>query len=94
MTVLEMGHIGKGVKKLKKQLTCIYGKHTKQCYEVLQKRMERDNFMSPEEAKCLGIIDHVLEHPPFSIMDSEDKLTSPKANEELEKPIKSDQRIV
>lgn len=26
--------------------------------------MERDSYMSPEEAKDLGLIDHVLEHPP------------------------------
>lgn len=26
--------------------------------------MERDNFMSPEEAKDFGLIDHVLEKPP------------------------------
>lgn len=26
--------------------------------------MERDKFMSPEEAKELGIIDSVLQHPP------------------------------
>ena len=27
--------------------------------------MERDRFMSPEEAKEFGIIDKVLEHPPL-----------------------------
>lgn len=27
-------------------------------------KMERDNFMSPDEAKHLGLIDHVLAHPP------------------------------
>ena len=26
--------------------------------------MERDTFMSPEEAKEFGIIDHVLDKPP------------------------------
>lgn len=26
--------------------------------------MERDRFMSAEEAKTFGIVDHVLEHPP------------------------------
>lgn len=33
-------------------------------------RMERDHFMTPEEAKTLGIIDHVLEHPPETVSDS------------------------
>ena len=26
--------------------------------------MERDNFMSPQEAKEFGLLDTVLEHPP------------------------------
>lgn len=26
--------------------------------------MERDRFMTPEEARSFGIIDHVLEKPP------------------------------
>ncbi|XP_017465127.1 PREDICTED: ATP-dependent Clp protease proteolytic subunit isoform X2 [Rhagoletis zephyria] len=50
--------------KLKKQLINIYVKHTRQPYDSLQQCMERDNFMSPEEAKKKGLIDHVLKHPP------------------------------
>lgn len=50
--------------RLKKSLTEIYAKHTKQPFETLYNHMERDKFMSPEEAKTLGIIDSVLEHPP------------------------------
>ncbi|XP_054083876.1 ATP-dependent Clp protease proteolytic subunit isoform X1 [Zeugodacus cucurbitae] len=57
--------------KLKKQLTNIYVKHTKQCYDKLQQNMERDNFMSPEEAKKMGLIDHVLEHPPQAEVEGE-----------------------
>uniref|UniRef100_A0A182VU25 ATP-dependent Clp protease proteolytic subunit n=1 Tax=Anopheles minimus TaxID=112268 RepID=A0A182VU25_9DIPT len=43
--------------KLKKQLTEIYGKHTKTSVELLYSKMERDTFLSPEEAQTLGIID-------------------------------------
>ncbi|XP_049302125.1 ATP-dependent Clp protease proteolytic subunit [Bactrocera dorsalis] len=57
--------------KLKKQLINIYVKHTKQCYDKLQQDMERDNFMSPEEAKRMGLIDHVLEHPPQTEADGD-----------------------
>lgn len=32
--------------------------------------MERDHFMTPEEAKTLGIIDHVLEHPPETVSET------------------------
>ncbi|XP_065089147.1 ATP-dependent Clp protease proteolytic subunit, mitochondrial [Ochlerotatus camptorhynchus] len=52
--------------KLKKQLTEIYGKHTKTSMDVLYSKMERDTFFSPEEAQTLGLIDTVLEHPPSS----------------------------
>ncbi|XP_053958017.1 ATP-dependent Clp protease proteolytic subunit [Anastrepha ludens] len=57
--------------KLKQQLINIYVKHTKQCYDTLQKSMERDNFMSPEEAKKMGLIDHVLEHPPETATEAD-----------------------
>lgn len=50
--------------KLKKRLTQIYAKHTKQDYQFLVAKMERDTFFSPEEAKELGLIDEVLEQPP------------------------------
>ncbi|XP_013118371.1 ATP-dependent Clp protease proteolytic subunit, mitochondrial [Stomoxys calcitrans] len=59
--------------KLKKQLTNIYVKHTHQSYDLLYQRMERDNFMSPDEAKQLGIIDQILEHPPEMVADSTSK---------------------
>lgn len=50
--------------KLKSRLTELYSKHTGQSAEVLFNKMERDTFLSPEEAKELGIIDSVLEQPP------------------------------
>lgn len=50
--------------KLKKQLTEIYMKHTNQSYDHLYGKMERDTFLNPEEAKAMGLIDTVLEHPP------------------------------
>lgn len=56
--------------KLKKRLTQIYAKHTKQEFEMLEAKMERDTFLDPEEAKQLGIIDEVLEHPPNVHIDS------------------------
>lgn len=49
---------------MKKNLTEIYSKHTKQSYEILYNHMERDKFMTPDEAKELGLIDSVLKHPP------------------------------
>ncbi len=46
--------------KLKKRLNQIYVHHTGQKLSVVEKAMERDNFMSPEEAKAFGLIDHIV----------------------------------
>jgi ATP-dependent Clp protease protease subunit len=52
------------IMKLKEKLTKIYAKHTKQDYQFLLAKMERDTFLTPEEAKEMGLIDEVLEQPP------------------------------
>ena len=46
---------------LKKRLNRIYAKHTKKSEEEIKEALERDNFMSPEEAKDFGLIDKVVE---------------------------------
>lgn len=58
------------IQKLKKKLTQIYAKHTSQEFDVLLAKMERDTFLDPEEAKQLGLIDSVLEHPPSVALDN------------------------
>jgi ATP-dependent Clp protease protease subunit len=45
---------------LKKRLNKIYVQHTGQKLSVVEKSMERDNFMSPEQAKEFGLIDKVI----------------------------------
>ncbi|CAG0898281.1 unnamed protein product [Darwinula stevensoni] len=50
--------------KMKQQLNKLYCKHTGQQYAAIEKAMDRDYFMSPEEAKNFGLIDKILEHPP------------------------------
>jgi ATP-dependent Clp protease protease subunit len=47
--------------KLKSLLNNLYVKHTGQPLEVIEKSMERDNFMGPTEAKAFGLIDKVIE---------------------------------
>jgi ATP-dependent Clp protease protease subunit len=47
--------------KTKKKLVDIYVKHTEKDHDHLYKLMERDYYMSAEEAKDLGLIDHVVE---------------------------------
>ncbi|MCE3010582.1 MAG: ATP-dependent Clp protease proteolytic subunit [Proteobacteria bacterium] len=47
--------------KTKEKLTNIYVKHTGKDYDSLLKTMERDYYMSSEEAKKFGLVDHVVE---------------------------------
>jgi len=46
--------------KLKQRLNTIISKHTGQTYEVVEKACDRDNFMSPDEAKAFGLVDEVV----------------------------------
>ncbi|MBL8692336.1 MAG: ATP-dependent Clp endopeptidase proteolytic subunit ClpP [Rhodospirillaceae bacterium] len=46
------------------RLNQIYVKHTGQPLEAIEKAVERDRFMSPEEAKDFGLIDQVMTHRP------------------------------
>jgi ATP-dependent Clp protease protease subunit len=47
--------------KTKKRLNEIYAKHTGQPIEVVERALDRDNFMSADEAKAFGLVDHVYE---------------------------------
>ena len=51
----------KEIISLKKRLNKIYAKHTKRDEEEINKALERDNFMTPAEAKEFGLIDEVVE---------------------------------
>ncbi len=46
--------------KLKQRLNSIYVKHTGQPLKKVEDALERDNFMSPEEAKEWGLIDEIV----------------------------------
>jgi ATP-dependent Clp protease protease subunit len=46
--------------KLKDRLNEIYKRHTGQALETVEAALERDNFMSPEEAKEWGLIDEIV----------------------------------
>ena len=49
---------------LKKKLNKIYEKHTQQNLNTIEKMMDRDHFMSSEEAKKFGIVDKVVAERP------------------------------
>jgi ATP-dependent Clp protease protease subunit len=46
---------------LRGKMNELYAKHTLQKLEVIERDMDRDRFMSAEEAKAYGLIDHVIE---------------------------------
>src|SRR5690242_11740922 len=46
---------------LRGKMNELYSKHTGQKLEVIERDMDRDRFMSAEEAKAYGLIDHVIE---------------------------------
>ena len=47
--------------KLKRRLNEIYVRHTGQTLETVEAALERDNFMSAEDARSWGLIDAILE---------------------------------
>ena len=48
--------------KLKRRLNEIYVRHTGQTLKNVESALERDNFMSPEDAKDWGLIDEIVEN--------------------------------
>ena len=46
---------------MKKRLNEIYVKHTGKKYATIEKTLDRDHFMTAQEAKDFGLVDHVYE---------------------------------
>ena len=46
---------------LKRRLNEIYEKHTGRSYDEIEKALDRDNFLTAEEAKTFGIVDNVFD---------------------------------
>lgn len=54
----------KEILAIKARLNQIYVEQTGQSLETVERAMERDNFMTPEEAKKFGLIDEVITRRP------------------------------
>ena len=63
----------KEILNLKKKLNMIYEKHTGQSLNTIEKMMERDHFMSADEAKKIGIVDKVVSIRPDFEKNNEKK---------------------
>jgi ATP-dependent Clp protease protease subunit len=49
---------------LRARLNSIYVKHTKQPLDIIEQAVERDRFMSPDEAREFGLVDEVVTSRP------------------------------
>ncbi|MDX5930669.1 ATP-dependent Clp endopeptidase proteolytic subunit ClpP [Acidiphilium acidophilum] len=54
---------------LRRRLNDIYVNHTGQTLEAIESALERDRFMSADEAKVFGIVDEVMAHKPTGSPD-------------------------
>jgi ATP-dependent Clp protease, protease subunit len=52
------------IMKIKRRLNEIYVKHTGRDYDTIETTLDRDHFMSAEEAKAFGIVDNVYDKRP------------------------------
>lgn len=52
--------------KLKRRLNEIYARHTGQEVEAVEKALDRDTYMTSEEAKAFGLLDQVFSRRPGS----------------------------
>ena len=55
--------------KIKRRLNEIYVHHTGRDYETIDRTLDRDHFMSAEEAKAYGLIDTVITQSPEMIKE-------------------------
>ena len=56
----------KEILSLRSRLNNIYAEHTGQPIKVIEEAVERDNFLSPDEAKSFGLIDEVVTSRPVT----------------------------
>ena len=61
---VDIGRHAQEIVKLKRRLNEIYAKHTGQSVEAIEKLLDRDTYMTGEEAKASGLIDTVMERRP------------------------------
>jgi ATP-dependent Clp protease protease subunit len=55
------------IMKIKRRLNEIYVKHTGQEYDTIEQTLDRDHFMSADEAKAFGLVDRVLDKRPDDV---------------------------
>lgn len=54
---------------VKRRLNAIYVQHTGRTMDEIDAKLDRDTFMSADEAKAFGIVDEVVTHRPTALTD-------------------------
>jgi ATP-dependent Clp protease protease subunit len=70
-TATELEIHAKEVLRIKQMMNEVLLKHTGQTLTKIEQDTDRDNFMSPEEAKSYGLIDNILDRLPSALMPSQ-----------------------
>ena len=70
----------KEILSLRQRLNEIYVNHTGQDIAIIEDSLERDKFMTPDEAKEFGLVDDVVSHRPEVPDDSEGKSAAKKGS--------------
>ena len=55
------------IQNIKKRLNEIYVKHTGQTYQMIEDSLERDRFLTAEQAREFGLVDKVIEKRPEDV---------------------------
>ena len=56
--------------KTRARLNQLYAHHTGQTLEEIERKMERDTYLSADEAQTFGLIDHVVEKRPLTASEA------------------------
>lgn len=59
-TAVDIARHAQDIVKIKRRLNDVYVKHSGRSYEEVEKTLDRDHFMTSEEAKEWGVIDQIL----------------------------------
>ncbi|XJO76976.1 hypothetical protein BDV3_001630 [Batrachochytrium dendrobatidis] len=74
----------KEILDIRERLNQIYVHHTHQSLDVIVNRMERDHFMSAEQALTFGLVDKVLEKRPFISITNTAESSTPNNSKKTE----------
>lgn len=67
---VDMARHAQEIVKLKRRLNEIYARHTGKPLETIEKTLDRDTFMTADEAQAFGLVDQVMQKRPVVASDS------------------------